>query len=80
MKRGWYWLRLVDQGAQSMPNQEKMRKRERNVMVTELEADEELREHSAFFGAFFESEMLRDGGEVSAAFSRQNRAVVCGSP
>lgn len=80
MKRCWYWLRLIDQGAQSMPNQEKMRKRERIAMVTELEADEELRERSAFFGASFESEMLRGGGEVSAAFSRQNRAVVCGSP
>lgn len=44
-------------------------------MVTELEADGEWMEHSAFFGVF-ESEIVRDGGEVGAGFSRQNGAVV----
>lgn len=54
-----------------------MRKGEREKMGTELEADEESRESSAFFRASLE--MLRGGGEVSAASSRQNGAVVvCG--
>lgn len=50
-------------------------------MVPELEAGEELREHSAFPGASFASGRLRDGVEVDVAFSRQNGAVVvCGGP
>lgn len=56
-----------------MPSLGKMRKRER------VEADEELRGQRTFLGASFEEAILRSGGEVSAAFSRQNGAVVCGS-